>query len=247
MKKLLLLCGALMLMSVAIAQASALNVAWTNCAGDGGTTDKAYACNNNNGSATMVLSFQAPTGGVPQMSGAEAFVYVATSNGASALPAWWSMFNSGTCRPSVLSANATVPSSAVNCFDAWNASAGVAGVAAYNMNWNGPGTALIDCAAAVPPSQLQTLDDTSEWFLFNIKITYAGSVGTACPGCSTPACILFHDLLVTEPVGVGDFHINAAGPRTYCTWQGGGVGLPGCPAATPTNNKSWGALKSLYR
>ncbi|HTR97836.1 MAG TPA: hypothetical protein VMH61_08040 [Candidatus Acidoferrales bacterium] len=247
MKKLLLLSGALLLMSVAVASAAQLNIAWTNCVGDAGATDKTFACNTNNGNATAVLSFTPPTGGIPQMSGAEAYVYVATSNGASALPLWWSMFNAGTCRASALTANASIPSSAANCFDAWNAQAGVAGVAAYNMSWNGPGTALIDCAAAVPPSQLQSLDDQSEWFLFNVKIAYTGTVGPTCPGCSTPACLYFAKLDVSEPVGVGDFHMTASGPRTFATWQGGGIGLPGCPAATPTNNKSWGQLKSLYR
>jgi hypothetical protein len=31
------------------------------------------------------------------------------------------------------------------------------------------------------------------------------------------------------------------------TWQGGAIGNGGCPAATPTQNRTWGALKALYR
>jgi len=248
MKKLFLLCVALLLMSVAVAQAEQLNIAWTNCIGDGGTVDKTSACTSNNGTAgILVLSFTPPSGGIPTMSGAEAFLYVATSNGASALPKWWDMFNAGTCRQAALTGNVAISSSAANCFDGWSGAALVGGVIGYTENYNGPGSAMIDCAAAVPATALQNLDDASEWFLFNVKIANTASVGTACPGCLSPACILFHNLDVTQPVGVGDFHLTASGPRTFATWQGGALGAPGCPAATPTSNKSWGALKTLYR
>jgi len=246
MKKLLLLCGALLLMSAAVAQAAQLNIAWTNCTSDGGTTDKTSACTSNSGSQTLVVSFVAPSGGIGQMSGAEAYLYVATSNGTAALPKWWDSFNSGTCRTSAITGNVVLPGTASNCLDAWSG-IGVGGLIGYNENANGPGTVLVDMAAAVPSSSLQAIDDADEYFLFNLKIANTGTAGTACPGCLTPACILFHNLDVTQPVGVGDFHMTASGPRTFATWQGGSVGLPGCPAATPTNNKSWGALKSLYR
>ncbi|HTR97839.1 MAG TPA: hypothetical protein VMH61_08055 [Candidatus Acidoferrales bacterium] len=239
MKRMLSLCALLLLTaSVSARAATSLNIGWSDCVGDGGTLDKTFACNTNSGSATLVLSFTPPAP-IPQLSGAQAFVYLATSNGSAALPLWWSMFNAGTCRGNVLSANAVISDAAVNCLDTWSAEAGVAGISAYTMNWDGPGAALIEMVASVPPNELQSLDATSEWFLFNVKITYAATVGTSCTGCSSPATLIFRELDVSQPIGVGDFRLTTAGPRSLATWQGG--------FATPAQNKSWGMLKSLYR
>ncbi|HTR97840.1 MAG TPA: hypothetical protein VMH61_08060 [Candidatus Acidoferrales bacterium] len=239
-----------------------LNMAWTNCSVDAGTSDKAFACNTNNGSATLVLSFTAPTAPpIDSLSGAEAYVDLISAS--SPLSQWWSMFNSGTCRQSALTGNATIPGSAANCFDAWNAQAGVAGVAAYTIGalsndavaGNLPGVnsgniaqvACIDIGAAVPPSQLQQLQGGQEYFVFNVKVAYTGTVGGACAGCSDPVCLSFSHLRISQPVGIGDWWITTPGPSQTgmnVTWQGGAGA--NC-SAVPTKTKTWGALKSMYR
>jgi hypothetical protein len=53
---------------------------------------------------------------------------------------------------------------------------------------------------------------------------------------------------VTQPAGVGDYTISNTLNRNWVQWQGGAVNVTGgCPAATPTQNRTWGSVKSLYR
>ncbi|HTR97837.1 MAG TPA: hypothetical protein VMH61_08045 [Candidatus Acidoferrales bacterium] len=249
--KIALGCAGLLLTLATSASATQLNIAWDNCVGDGGTVDKAFACNTNSGRSTLVLSLVTPTGGISRMTGAEALVYVATSNGAVDLPMWWSTFNAGTCREPGLSANTIISDNAVHCLDGWSGQASAQALAAYWIDWDGPGTARIDMGAGLPEGTSLTLDDTDEYFLFNCRIAYSGTVGGACPGCSSPACLLFHGLDIAQSSGdVNQF--VATGPRTMVSWQGGGASIPYfpyCPAsqATPAARRTWGEIKSLYR
>jgi hypothetical protein len=45
----------------------------------------------------------------------------------------------------------------------------------------------------------------------------------------------------------GDNRIVNPLTGNFATWQGGAIGGAGCPAATPTQNKTWGQVKSIYR
>lgn len=83
----------------------------------------------------------------------------------------------------------------------------------------------------------------------------AYSIGSdACDGCVTPMCLVFSSNKVTTPIAANDRKIT--GPTNgvdsdYAVWQGGGVPVTyrgtGCPAATPTRNVTWSAVKTLYR
>jgi len=73
-------------------------------------------------------------------------------------------------------------------------------------------------------------------------------VGTgSCAGCTDGACIVFTSQKLTEPLGVGDYTITSPALRQYVTFQSGGALGGGCPAVVPTQNRTWGSVKSLYR
>jgi len=257
--------AALIALTVAFAHAQTpsgeLNMAWTNCYADAGTLNKTFACNSNTGSSTLVLSFTAPSApAVDSLTGAEAFLDLVSQS--SPLPQWWSMFNQGTCRTSSLTGNTAIPGSAVVCQDAWSG-LGVGGVIGYDIgvlsgdpigdalpNINSSNiaqVAVIDCAAAVPSQSPQQIVAGTEYFLFNVKITNAGTVGTTCTGCSDPVCLSFSHLHISQPVGNGDWWVTTPGPSmsgaNMVTWQGTGANC----SIVPVKAKSWGALKSMYR
>ena len=91
-------------------------------------------------------------------------------------------------------------------------------------------------------------DGTTELSVFKWIVLNQKSVGAgACGGCSTGACIVLNDVQIQGLYDhtVADF-IDITNPLgsnsiTYNT------GAPVCAGSTPTQNRTWGALKSLYR
>jgi outer membrane protein assembly factor BamE (lipoprotein component of BamABCDE complex) len=250
MKKMMLLCAALLAASATIASAAAgVNVRYNTCFADGGLANKTFACNTNAGTNAMVVGFQL---GADQfgVTGIEIVVDGATAG--TALPDWWKLA-AATCRSGALSANPTASLSAVNCAD-WTGGAGIGtGIAAYQVGNYGPTSFRIKCGTAVnagTPSDLFAGD----YFAQNIIFTNAKSVGTgACAGCSTAACIMVSSINVVSGTALQNKLSGATNgtDANYVTWQGGaGVSstiASGCPAATPTKNTTWGSVKSLYR
>jgi hypothetical protein len=158
-----------------------------------------------------------------------------------ALPAWWQMFNSGTCRGTALpTLNTTF---GANCGDNFGGS-GFGAIGSYTIGAN---TASLLCgwaiAAGVP------IDDVTEYYALNIVVNNTKTVGTgACAGCLTPVCLVLNVItLAYGPSATLVQSITAPLNRNWITWQGS-TGIPGgCPGATPTQNKTWGQVKSLYR
>ena len=261
MKKVTMLCGLLLALSASIASASGVGLKWNSCAGDGGATNKAFACASNAGSNLLVGTFALdPAGpGLANVSGNEVIIDLASAD--PVLPAWWQMFKLGTCRQASLSMNFVISALAVNCLD-WAQAQSAGGIGAYNIGQRGPNTSRIIAAIAVPPTALQNLVGGQEYFAFNVAIGNQKTVGTGnCAGCQTPVCIVFNSVNLTTPILANNVKLSGPGNGTdsdYATWQGGaGVvvnppppGSPpvsGCPAATPTKNATWSQVKSMYR
>ena len=259
MKKVTMLCGLLLALSASIASASGVGLKWNSCAGDGGATNKAFACASNAGSNLLVGTFALdPAGpGLANVSGNEVIIDLASAD--PVLPAWWQMFKLGTCRQASLSMNFVISALAVNCLD-WAQAQSAGGIGAYNIGQRGPNTARIIAALAVPPCALQNLVGGQEYFAFNVAIGNQKTVGTgSCAGCQTAVCIVFNSVNLTTPILANNMLLS--GPENgfdsdFATWQGGagvivnppGGGPPvsGCGAATPTRNATWGQVKSLY-
>ncbi len=241
MKKTLLLSAALLALSASIASAAGLNLSWTAC-GSAGLANKTFACNVNTGAAeTMVASYVAPAGS-QGITGMEAVIDLQSST--ATLPAWWQFKNVGTCRQTALSA---LPAGAACDGDYWAGQAS-GGITAYITPYAAAANrARLLIIYAVPSTLAAPIDADVEYFAFTASVSHAKTVGAgSCAGCADPVCIVLNEIKLTQAVGVGDFRIQNAAARNFVTWQGGVVS-GGCPAVVPTQNRTWGAVKSLYR
>jgi len=232
--------------------AQGISLAWNHCLSEGtGVQNKTFACDTNIGSNTMVGTFQLNTN-MNQMIGAEIVLQLASA-GAS-LPAWWDLYNAGTCRPTALSVNSLADPGDVSCPD-WSSGQMFVGIGAYcgstgtcvdhPLNAN---TVRIKLVEAVAQQFATTLIGGQEYFVFNLDIQNSKTVGTgACAGCSTPVCIVLNSIDVVAAGNIEHRKLTTASSPggNYVTWQGGAG--TNCPAATPTRNSTWGSVKSLYR
>ena len=72
------------------------------------------------------------------------------------------------------------------------------------------------------------------------------TVGTdACGGCMVPVCLMLNLVRIAQPPGTpgGDIEVSNPLVSNYVTWQGASLFL----CLTPTVNRTWGQVKSLYR
>ena len=265
MKRLLLILGvtmaSLIAASAAMAGPSGVNLAWTKCFGEGSPiTNKNFACASNAGTNLLVCSFT-PANGSATVNGNEVVIDILTtsSTAADAATGWWSMKNVGTCRPTSLSVNGSADAGNTVCLDEF-AGQSTTGIGAWSQTvpvtgWSiGAGDVAnhwrLKIAVAVPGTALAAVDNTGEYFSVNVSVNNAKSTGVgSCAGCSDPVCIVLNSINLTAGGGANDELIGnalAAGSNIV-TWQGGvGGGTASC-AAVPTHNKTWGAIKSLYR
>jgi hypothetical protein len=255
MKKVTLLCALLLAVTAGVAAAGpGVNLRWNACIGDGGVTNRNFACNTNAGASNVMVAGFELGSEIVQASGQEIVIDLASTQ--PTLPAWWSMFQAGTCRQTSLSMNTSISLSAVNCVDWANAQA-AGGIGAYNIGQRGPNTSRIKIAIAVPIAALADLLPGQEYFSVNLAINNAKTVGTgACAGCNDGVCLVFNSVKVTTPSPGGIDDRTLTGPANgtdsnFVTWQGGGAvvvgAVSGCPAATPTKNATWSQVKSMYR
>jgi DNA-binding beta-propeller fold protein YncE len=211
-----------------------LNLSWNDC-GAFGTTDRTFACNSNSGSNVIVASFD-PGSSVADFAGNEMRIDVTP-----ALSSWWQMYNAGSCRgTAVPTINTTFEASCADNF----AGAGFGAIGSYNLINS---TASLLCGWAIP--QGVPITAGTEYYALNIVINNAKTVGTnACSGCSDGACIVLRSLtLAYGPSATLTATIHDPISRNWITWQGGAGGAGGCPGAVPTQKKTWGQLKALYR
>lgn len=246
MKRLLLrfsmLVATLALASAASAQ---VNISWDDC-GAFGTLDKTFACNANTGAPfTMVGTFISPA--APQFVALE--FYIDMIEAVPTQSAWWQLDNvniPGACRGTAgYAMNADFLAGPFNCLDFWGGQASGGGGVLVNGFGRGPNTNRIKGVFAIPAEQPMTAGD--EIYAFKLSILRAKTTGTgSCEGCVNPVCLVLNRITVNQPAGVGDFNLTgpAPGGRDYVTWQGG-VGAD-C-ATVPTQNRTWGQVKALYR
>jgi hypothetical protein len=245
MKRLLplLACTALTLVATSAFAAGGLNLSWNDC-GAFGDLQRNFACNTNAGANTMVGSVMTGVD-MPQLNGQSSVIDLQTNQ--PALSNWWQL-NSGGCRsnsPSFLSADFNFLTGPFNCVDAWGG--GASGGVNYDAPWVAPNRARIRNVCAIVGST--PILGSTEYYMFKVTYTNARSTGAgSCGGCTDGACIVFNSILVTQPLGQGDYKITNPLVRNFVQWQAGAVNVAGgCPASVPTQNRTWGSVKSLYR
>ncbi|HSG80756.1 MAG TPA: hypothetical protein VLC48_00790, partial [Gemmatimonadota bacterium] len=124
MKKVLLLTGAMLALSVAAASAQGINFSWDDCYLSGAANvNKASACGGNFGAPNkLILALDPGAATIDGVNGAQGTIDLQTAGGA--LPDWWRI-DPGACRAGALIADVAVGSgnAPFSCPEPW-ASAG---------------------------------------------------------------------------------------------------------------------------
>jgi hypothetical protein len=242
MKKVFLLCTA-MLVSASVAMAAGvLDIGWDTCAGDGGLSLRTFACTSNLNTGantnTLVPSITLDAD-VANFNGFDTHVYVGFG---STIPDWWGVM--GTCAGKTTPIAASSPASL--CSNDPYAALGAGGTVPLPNNGilNANNNAFeVRFAFAVPAGNEQTLFANTEYPTCNFVISNAKTTGTGnCTGCSTPACIRFNQVTYGQAGGIAN-DVTTGGTQQNAFWQDGAADCSG----TPVKNRTWGAVKSLYR
>jgi hypothetical protein len=246
MKKLLITAALLAVTASTASAQGALFLSWANCYPQNtlqvNRNDNCYVCPNSL-DQRIILSFTAP---------ATANIVSTTSIldvqfGASQ-PDYW-RFDAAGCRAGAASINLTYIGNATLCPDIMGASVVQVPILATFNGWKGPNTMRIvventrDNFLAVTAGSHYTASQLNITHLkttVDCDATPTPDATPVCAGCNVPATIALNEMQVTPQSG-GAFIVTDPGARHYVNYFGG-VGVP-----TATQNKTWGAVKSLYR
>ncbi len=238
--------AAMLMIAASAFAAPGLNMAWSNCASEGGLPNRISACGGNLGQAGTLTGSFVLASPVAAVTGVEIIVDLITAT--SPFPAWWDAGGGG-CRAGSITMNATVNGGNSFCFD-WANGGGNGGLAAYG---NDEGSvALVDQPAhrrilgGFAVGTGIALVANQEYFAFNVVINNALTTGAgSCAGCTVPACIVFNSINVVPGTDPPTLVGNAASAGSnQATWQGGSGA--NC-LAVPVKNATWGQVKALYR
>ena len=241
----------LMTAAAGVSSADGINLAWNECLGAGGLTNRSFACNTNIGINAMVASFDPPAG-ISKLLGGSAVLHLMSAS--PTLPSWWQL-GAGGCREGALRLDLNAPAP-LGCADYWSGAA--VGSINYEPGFDGhPYRARITLSWGIPEALAGPVDADAEYYAFQVIVTNRYSVGSgSCAGCLDPACIGFTSLWLYQPAGLGDYALCMPLIGTLVTWQGGAGYCPPADGpspfppecgATPVIRRSWGLIKTLYR
>jgi len=255
MKKMLLISGVMLALTATVALAGGLDFSWgPACAADGLIINKTYACTSNAGSDVMVASFS-PTADNALFLACDAVIDGQVAAGNPVIPNWWQFKNTGACRLSGMSPSAAPPAGGTLCEDAW------LGQATATIDYYGDPILVsipvppvqgprvrIKVGVSLPAAAGNGVVGGAQYFAFALAVNHTKTVGTgACAGCLVPMTFVFNSIMPgysdgMDPPVLSSEVISTPIHNQCITWQGGIL----C-GETPTQNKTWGQVKSLYR
>ena len=236
--------------AVATHASAQVNLAWNNCiASATSSVDKAWTCDMNEGTPfRLVGSFIAPT----DMSQLVAITMVVDLCGMVGwLPSWWQM-GPGQCRDGSLTVASNLPGLSALCAHPFPNGANWSEVS-YRVGYGGWNTARIVATLAVDaPVAIQAGGHYyAGAFLMDRARTVIGDAGeSACAGCQNDVCLVLNSVELYQTEGalpVDRWVMSHAATRNMSTWQGGTVGTPPCGFVVSAENRTWGAIKAIYR
>lgn len=252
MKKAILMVAALATLSAGTAMAAGVNLSWDDCQASvapAGTLglNKVSTCNSNteagkNAYGTYVL----PPPGTVTTAGNDIVMDIMTNS--ATLPCWWNFTVAPRNTGYAMQFNTVcADNGGAGIFDYWSSIPGgpTGGTAPFLMPTNATPRVRIKGVVAVDASAAQPLGDGIETYSFTFRLLHGATFG-ACTGCLTSACFVLNYIQVTQ-VNDPPYQLTTAHDRNHVFWQGGAVAPPGCPLAVPTQNKTWGSVKALYR
>ncbi len=249
MKKVLTLTAALLTLCTSLSLAGGVNLSGNagavlaDCWGMAPINAVTFACNSNSGSALNAIGSAIPTVDVPKFIGVTVVIDIQVAG--ATLPSWW-LTQTGGCRAGPISMDFN-PANLGTCLAIWPvAPTGVVNVA---NGVGGPNRIRVIGGAALQPQDGYLLvgDGLSEYAVCKLNIARSKTIGAApCAGCTTGACVVLNEIKLVQPSGApgGDSRLTAPAGNDFVTYN---AGAPVCPGATPTHNRTWGAVKSLYR
>lgn len=242
MKKLVTLTALLLAFGASSAfAAGGLFLHFGGCTLDGGTSSSSFACDVNTGADVLMVSVIAP-GDMPQFLGTTALVDVFVD--APTLPDWW-LTAAGQCRQNAVSVSYDPVFLATNCPDVWQGTPNLS-VFQAQQYLHGPNMVRLNSGAAVQAGQEVSVvaDGVTELNVCRISISHTKSTGAgACAGCSIGACIVLQECYMQQPTGMPLYRLTTP-ISNVVSYNNGSLN---CAGATPTKNRTWGAVKGLYR
>lgn len=245
MKKILLVCAALAMLA-GTAQAKGVGLAWNGCMGTSFATNTTqFDCDPFAGSIYSLftnMSLDAQLSGIVALDGIMDLAF----NGQTDVPQFWH-YEQGGCNAAGIvlqkGRNTTVcgsPNSSALCGTGGSACDGV--ITAYGLNYGGPNRARLlftMARASVNPTTLPA----APTLVFVCSLDFFMDNAATCAGCATPTSIAFNWATLYTIGGVAGA-VSSTDP--------GSVQPSVCVNATtcdvvPVKNKTWGALKALYR
>jgi hypothetical protein len=254
MKKVTILVAAMLALSASFAMASGINFYVGECGAGTTTNTVTNTCTTNSGTAfiaygSVIIPAVTKTGFIGTVG------IVDVQNNGATVDDWW---RADACRgttPFSLVTDGTAATAAC-AGTVWDTAAPAGNniqpqyqVAGSNQPLNRFRFVL---GAVLLPSDAYDLtgDNTTELIDFKWTMLKAKSVGTgSCAGCANGVCMVLNEiqfqglndqseadfLRVTNPITNQFISYNAA------------AGIPTCPDAVPVRNRTWGAVKALYR
>jgi hypothetical protein len=243
MKKAIILSGLLLVLSASFAAAQGINLALGDC-GAAGTTNVSNPCTSNSGLAMQLVGSATPPAGMDRVVACEAYIDGQTDQ--AVLSPWWTLDG---CRAGAMSFDFNFLTASGECNDFWaNQASGGGGIAPEHTAPNRFQIKLTCATVAENP-----IDPGMEHYLFKVLIARTKTTGTGlCAGCQDAACLVLNRVIINQPAGVGDATLTTPMVGNFVSYNGGAVGGgpnggSGCPGATPSQNRTWGQVKSLYR
>lgn len=236
MKKLVALLALMVCAAPAFAQGG-INLGVSDCY-TGVNVDVTNPCTSNNGAAIQLYATAQSPVELSRFVAVEGVIDVQVTD--AVLPPWWQLATGG-CRDNALAVNANFTLGPANCVDFWQGQAiAVGGIAGGNF---GPNRFRMLAAVATPGENV--LDAGTEYAFFGFNILRTRTLGpSGCAGCNVGAAIVLNEIKLIQPAGVGDVRLtNPMGD--ICTLYNNAP--LNCPGATTTQNRTWGAVKALYR
>jgi hypothetical protein len=254
MKKFSVLC-ALALAATMATQAGAVatsDLAWDNCAFDNTPVHNpniTLACDGSRDATApyrLFATVHAPTGGYPKLVALQAQLDLQDQTGP--MSDFWA-FEPGGCNEAYLSVNAAKPSTCGTVANnPWVPASDAQGfVLAYSRSGNRAHMEVV--VTTLPTSAVDMLSDV-DYYLFNLLINEDSFNNSppGCAGCGDQVSVVFNSVKMESSapsVNADPLVVSQAGTFGNCGSTNGASA--GTCAATPTQNKTWGAVKSLYR
>ena len=246
MRRTSILALALLALGATPAAPQGFNLYWDACGAADGHVQTLFACDANTPPVSMFASVY-PLASMSQFAAVSVVLDFYIAGGV--VPPWWQTA-SGQCRQAAIRPSyhsGDLPDTE-ECPSIWQ---GTEAFSVYSVQAipNDPGGFRFSTVAAVPQgSELALVADGRQRVVVRVTVLRSKTVGAdACEGCRTGGCIWLQQIDLLSPTEPRQTLVNAetnAGighnAATYLSSQG-------TICEVPTVNRTWGAIKTLYR